>query len=54
MDWVKVYYRGQEVVRWKMKLSEWFQTHLEIADDCPIQDPAFFVCLFQCIFYVGH
>ncbi|MFD3449766.1 hypothetical protein ACFDTO_34905 [Microbacteriaceae bacterium 4G12] len=53
MDWAKFYYKGKEVARWKMKTTEWFKTYLEIDEDSPIQDPAFFICLFQCIFYVG-
>lgn len=53
MDWVKVYYQGKEVARWKMKTTELFKTYLEIQEDCPIQEPEFFVCLFQNIFFVG-
>jgi len=53
MDWVRVYDQGKEVARWKMKMTEFYKTHLEIEENCPIQDPAFFVCLFQNIFYVG-
>lgn len=53
MDWVRLYYQGKEVARWKMKTTEWFKTYLEIEEDSPIQDPEFFICLFQCIFYIG-
>lgn len=53
MDWAKFYYKGKEVARWKMKTMELFKTYLEIEEDSPIQDPAFFICLFQCIIYVG-
>ena len=52
-DWAKFYYQGKEVARWRMKTTELFKTYLEIDEDSPIQDPAFFICLFQCIFYVG-
>jgi len=53
MDWVRFFHQGKEVARWKMKTTELFKTYLEIEEDSPIQDPAFFICLFQCIFYVG-
>jgi hypothetical protein len=53
MDWVRFYHQGKEVARWRMKISEWFKSYLELEDDCPIQDPEFFICLFQTIFYVG-
>lgn len=53
MDCVRVYHQDKEVARWKMKTSEWFKTYLEIEDRSPIQNPEFFVCLFQCIFYIG-
>ena len=53
MDWVRVYHQGKEVARWKMKTTEWFKTYLEIEDHSPIQNPEFFICLFQCIFYIG-
>jgi hypothetical protein len=53
MDWAKFYYQGREVARWKMKTTEWFKTYLEIEEECPIQEPEFFIGLFQAIFYVG-
>ncbi|SFA71014.1 MULTISPECIES: hypothetical protein [unclassified Bacillus (in: firmicutes)] len=53
LDWVRIFHNGEEVARWKMKTSEWFKTHLEIEEDCPIQEPEFFVCLLQNIFCVG-
>jgi hypothetical protein len=53
MDWVRFYHQGKEVARWRMKISEWFKSYLELEDDCPIQEPEFFICLFQTIFYVG-
>lgn len=54
LDSVRIFHQGKEVARWKMKTTELFKTYLEIEEDSPIQDPAFFVCLFQCIFYVGE
>ncbi|MGP7817650.1 tubby C-terminal domain-like protein [Niallia sp. 01092] len=53
MDWVRFYHQGKEVARWNRKATELFKTYLEIEEDCPIQDPEFFICLFQNIFYVG-
>ncbi|WP_108669183.1 hypothetical protein [Peribacillus acanthi] len=53
MDWARLYHKGNEVARWKMKSTEWFQTHLEIEKESPIQEPEFFVCMFHCIFIVG-
>lgn len=53
MDWAKFYYEGKEVARWKMKATEFFKTYLEIEEHSPIKEPEFFICLFQCIFYVG-
>ncbi|WP_163099957.1 hypothetical protein [Peribacillus alkalitolerans] len=53
MDWARFYHQGKEVARWKMKSTELFKTYLEIERECPIQEPEFFVCLFQCIFFVG-
>ena len=53
LDGARVYLHGKEIARWKMKTTEWFKTHVEIEDDAPIQDPEFFISLFQCIFYIG-
>ncbi|RIX51498.1 hypothetical protein D3P08_16430 [Paenibacillus nanensis] len=53
MGWAAFYDQGVEAARWKMKTTEMFKTYLEIDDHCPIQEPAFFVCLFQCLFYIG-
>ena len=53
MDWARFYYEGKEVARWKMKTTELFKTYLEIEENSPIKDPEFFICLFQCIFYIG-
>lgn len=53
LDWAKFYYEGKEVARWRMKATELFKTYLEIEEDSPITEPEFFICLFQCIFYVG-
>jgi glycerol-3-phosphate cytidylyltransferase-like family protein len=53
MDWARVYYNDKEVARWRMKTTEFFKTYVEIEEDSPIQDPAFFICLCQCLFYVG-
>ncbi|MDQ0226784.1 tubby C-terminal domain-like protein [Metabacillus niabensis] len=54
MDWAGFYYNEQEVARWRMKTTELFKTYLQIEDASPIEDPAFFVCLFQLIFYYGE
>ncbi|SCC24416.1 Uncharacterized protein BCZB5J_02169 [Bacillus cereus] len=43
MEWVKVYYQGKEVARWKMKTNELFKTYLEIQEDCQIQEQKFSV-----------
>lgn len=53
MDWTRFYYKGKEVVRLKMKTTELFKTYLEIAEDSPIKEPEFFICLFQSIFEIG-
>jgi hypothetical protein len=45
MGWAKFYFQDKEVARWKMKTTELFKTYFEIDDDCPIQEPEFFVCL---------
>ncbi|WP_439098760.1 tubby C-terminal domain-like protein [Bacillus weihaiensis] len=42
-----------EIARWKMSTTELFKTYLEIEDNSPIKEPEFFICLFQCIFYIG-
>ncbi|MEM5018317.1 hypothetical protein WKH31_18630 [Metabacillus indicus] len=53
MDWAKFYYDCKEAARWKMKTTELFKTYLEIEEHSPIKEPEFFICLFQCIFYIG-
>ncbi|MBT2293687.1 hypothetical protein J7E73_32265 [Paenibacillus albidus] len=54
LDWAKFLQGEEELARWKMKPTEWFKTRLEIEAACPIQEPEFFVALFQCIFYIGN
>lgn len=53
-DWIKFYYNELEVARWKMKTSELFKAYLEIESHSPIQEPEFFTCICQCIFYIGN
>ncbi|WP_246880149.1 hypothetical protein [Bacillus suaedae] len=53
VDWARCYYEGVEIARWKMKTTELFKTYLEIECHSPIKEPEFFVCLFQCVFYIG-
>jgi len=52
-DWAKFMKSGEVLAKWQMKPSEWFKVRLEIEADCPIQEPGFFVALFQTIFYIG-
>lgn len=50
-EWIKFYYQGIEIARWKM--AEFFKVYLEIETNSPIQEPEFFICICQCIFYIG-
>ena len=53
MDWARFYYGGKEVARWKMNVAELYKTYLEIEEDSPINEPEFFICLFQLTLYIG-
>ena len=50
---VQFFYERKEVARWHMKVTEFLKTYVEIEEDSPVQDVAFFICLFQCVFYAG-
>jgi len=51
---VQFFYDGKEVAMWQMKATQWFKTTLVIQSDSPIQQPAFFIALAQCIFHIGN
>ncbi|WDM23042.1 tubby C-terminal domain-like protein [Paenibacillus polymyxa] len=53
LDSAKFMQSDRVLAKWQMKPSDWFKARLEIEADCPIQEPGFFVALFQNIFYIG-
>ena len=52
-DWTRYLWEGKEIARWRAKLEEEFLIELEISDDSPIQNPAFFIAISQCTLYIG-
>ncbi|KAB7672227.1 hypothetical protein [Bacillus sp. B1-b2] len=54
MERARIYYNDIEIARWDMKMMKLFQSTIQIEESSPIQDPAFFVCFFQCVFYLGN
>jgi hypothetical protein len=51
--WSRFTYEDKEIARWKAELNEEFSVQLEIEEDSPIQNAAFFVAISQCALFVG-
>ncbi|MFF2753734.1 hypothetical protein ACFVR1_08260 [Psychrobacillus sp. NPDC058041] len=51
--WSRFTYDNKEIARWKAELNEEFSVQLEIEEDSPIQNAAFFVAISQCALFVG-
>ncbi len=51
--WSTFLYQEQEIARWKADVSEEFTIQLEINDDSPIKNPAFFIGISQCVLFIG-
>ncbi|TQR21664.1 hypothetical protein [Psychrobacillus vulpis] len=51
--WSRFIYNDKEIARWKADLSEGFLVQLEIEEDSPIQNGAFFIGISQCALFIG-
>lgn len=51
--WSRFTYDNKEIARWKADLNDEFSVQLEIEEDSPIQNAAFFVAIGQCALFVG-
>ncbi|WP_391118173.1 hypothetical protein [Psychrobacillus sp. L3] len=51
--WSRFTYNDKEIARWKAELNEGFSVQLEIEEDSPIQNVAFFIAISQCALFVG-
>ena len=52
-EWTSYVWEGKVIARWKAKVEDKFLMELEIYEDSPIQNPAFFVAISQCALYIG-
>ena len=52
-DWSRFICDGKEIAKWKADMDGEFLIQLEIAEDSPIQHPAFFIGISQCVLFIG-
>ncbi len=52
-DWSKYVYMDNEIARWKADLAEVFKIQLEVNDNSPINNVAFFIAISQCALFIG-
>lgn len=52
-DWSKFVYNDNEIARWKAHLDEVFTIQLEVAENSPVQNVAFFIAISQCALFIG-
>ena len=52
-NWSRFIYEDKEIARWKADVAEEFMVHLEIEEDSPITNPAFFLAISQCVLFIG-
>ena len=52
-DWTSYVWEGREIARWRARVEGEFLIELEIHEESPIQNPAFFVAISQCALYIG-
>lgn len=51
--WSRFIYDTKEIARWKAEVGEVFTIFLEIEEDSPIQNAAFFIAISQCALFIG-
>lgn len=52
-DWSKFVYNDNEIARWKANLEEVFKIQLEVDDNSPVNNAAFFIAISQCALFIG-
>lgn len=52
-DWSKFVYNDKEVARWKANLDGVFKIQLEVKDNSPVNNAAFFIAICQCALFIG-
>ncbi|MDF2067294.1 hypothetical protein [Bacillus sp. Cr_A10] len=52
-NWSLFTHNEKEIARWKAEIGDQFSIYLEIEDDSPIQNVAFFIAISQCALFVG-
>lgn len=52
-DWSRFMHNDQEIARWKAEVGEEFSLQLEIKEDSPITNAAFFIAISQCALFIG-
>jgi len=52
-DWSKFIYNDREIAKWKADLDEVFKIQLEVNDNSPINNVAFFIAISQCALFIG-
>lgn len=52
-DWSKFIYNDMEIAKWKANLDEVFQIQLEVSDQSPVHNVAFFIAISQCVLFIG-
>ena len=52
-DWSKFIYNDREIAKWKADLDEVFKIQLEVNENSPINNVAFFIAISQCALFIG-
>lgn len=51
--WTRFKYNDKEIARWKAEVVDEFIIELEIEEDSPVQNAAFFIAISQCALFIG-
>lgn len=51
--WSKFVYNDDEIARWKASLDKVFKIQLEVNDNTPVNNAAFFIAISQCALFIG-
>lgn len=51
--WTRFTYNDKEIARWKAEVGDEFIIELEIEEDSPVQNVAFFIAISQCVLFIG-
>ncbi|MEI4770662.1 hypothetical protein WAX74_13585 [Psychrobacillus sp. FJAT-51614] len=52
-NWSRFTHNEKEIARWRAEIGDQFTIFLEIEEDSPIQNVAFFIAISQCALFIG-